>query len=657
MAQGKIPEADFSFILGQNSSIDPVQLPGGFYSRGMNVVNRGGIIQCRPGYRCLTALPDGLLQGFHVFKPKIGVPIVVVAVEGRLYVCEFPYGGWRLIEGITMSSIVGQVYFQQVEQAVVANDDGSISFLPNPKNLLIIQDGGFSAGVSFDGTSFEAQRGIGKLPVGGPMAWVGDRLWVARGSRVWASDLGNPLAFVESQYVSGADSLVFPDTVTALATNPAVQTGQLFVFTATTTSMVQAGVRARLLWSQTPDFQKEIFKVGCVSQRSVVAHHGYLWWFSNYGLTSLDSAAQTNVTSALPYQDDAMTDSKARLSEDLSGVACVAFENYLLASVPHASHYNTHTWVLDQAPLKVGGNEPPAWNSFWTGTRPVQWASENINGRNRCLYISADVDGVNRLWEAFMPDRRDEGCPITWWVESRGLNNKQPGILKDFRYADIFTTELEGQVDVAVFWAGTYRGPYKRIMTKRILASVAPFTSGVEIGPDDILFSSKKQSRALRTSDGKGEGEQDNSSCDVEDSHQEFRDEAFQLLIVGSGPGAIRGYIAYTDAAPLNENDSGRCETDETKNNYVRQDGAATESDNIPEAIEDFQANNPEFTSTQVVTVEDGGIVEVASGSAKSVISQANADYVAQCIATRLACHNLEEQLPRLVSQGELANE
>jgi hypothetical protein len=653
----KTPESDFSFILGQNSSIDPVQLPGGFYARGMNVVNRGGIVQCRPGYRCLTALPDGLLQGFHVFKPKIGIPIVVVAVAGRLYVCDFPYGSWRLIDGISMSSIVSQIYFQQVEQAVVSNEDGSISFLSNPKNLLIIQDGGFSAGVSFDGTTFEAQRGVGKLPVGGPMAWVGDRLWVARDSRVYASDLGNPLAFVESLYVSGAGSLVFPDTVTALATNPAVQTGQLFVYTNKTTSMVQAGVRARALWSQTVDFQKQIFDVGCVSQRSVIAQHGYLWWFSEYGLTSLDSAAQTNVTSSLPYQDDAMTDSKARLSEDLSGVACAAFENYLLVSVPHSSNYNTHTWVLDQAPLKVGGNESPAWNSFWTGTRPVQWATENVNGRNRCLYVSADVDGVNRLWEAFTPDRLDEGCPITWWMETRALNGRLPGFLKDFHFAEVFSTELEGQVDFAVFYAGAYRGRYKQIMTKRIQASVGPFVGEVEFNYEDILFSSKKQSRPLRTVDAKASHlDEPLSSCDVEDPHEEFRDEAFQLLIVGSGPGAIRGYTTYTSPV-INENESGRCEKDETEGNYVRADGGAAEAETIPEAIVDFGVNNPVFNSTRVETVTQEGITEVASGSAESVISQANADYIATCIARRLASHNLEEQLPLIVSQGELANE
>ncbi len=657
MSLGKIQEGDFTFVLGQNSSLDPTQLPGGFYARGMNVVNRGGVVQCRPGYRCLTAFPEGFLQGFTIFYPKIGIPVIFTAVQGSLYKSEWPYNERQKVEGVSFSPIARQIYFQQVEQSVVQNPDGSISFLENPAAMLVMQDGGLSAAVVFDGTTFEPQRGLGKIPIGGPMAWVGVRLWVARGSNLFASDLGNPLSFVEPFYVSGTGSLVFPDVITALSRNPALETGQLFVFTSTTTSIVQAGVRTRALWANTPDFQKEVFRVGCVSQRSVVLHHGLLWWFSTYGLTSLDAAAQTNVTSALPYRDDAMADSKSRLSEDLSGVACANFENYLMVSVPFADKLNTHTWVLDQTPLKLGAQEPSAWNSFWTGTRPVEWASGNINGRNRIFYVSTDYDGVNRLWEAFTPDRLDEYCPITWWFETRGMNAQTPGKLKNFRYADLFCSEMMGTFDIAIFWAGAYRGKYKRILTKRIEASTGPFRPEEILESTDEIFEFKKQSRPLRTQDGKLIiSDETHSSCDVEAMTEEFKDEAFQLLIVGSGPGAVRGYITYVEP-PLNEDDSGRCEEDETKENFVQFDGAATEAGNFRDALADLMENKPVFNSVKVETVSQGGLTEVAIGSAKSVISQVDADKIAECIARRIASNTLEQTLPKIVSMGAAANE
>jgi hypothetical protein len=78
---------------------------------------------------------------------------------------------------------------------------------------------------------------------------------------------------------------------------------------------------------------------------------------------------------------------------------------------------------------------------------------------------------MNRLWEAFFPDRPHDGCPITWYAETRAHTMGLAYKLKDFRYADIFACELLGTVDIAVFWAGGHRGKYKRILTKRINAT------------------------------------------------------------------------------------------------------------------------------------------------------------------------------------------
>jgi hypothetical protein len=646
-------DGDVTFLPGMNSSFDPAQLPPGAYARSMNTVNRGGVVQCRPGYRCKFAAPVGNLQGGSFFYPKQGSPVIVFGIEGLLYVSEFPYVDFRQIPGVEFVSFARQLFFKQVEQSIKINPDGSLSFI-TPRNLLVIQDGGQTSPAVYDGTTATHQKGAGTIPLGGPMEWVGDRLWVARGPNVYASDLANPLGFTESQYITTVDAFIFPGDVTAMSRTPSVEFPQLLVFTSSTTSLIQASIRDRSLWLTTPDFQKILFpNIGCTSQRSVVAHYGLLWWWSLYGLTSFDSAVLSKQTSSLPHRDNEMADSKGRLSEDTAGIACAAVENYLLTSVPYCDLYNTHTWVMDNSAYQtIDKMAPPVWNSFWTGTRPVCWLTGEVNDTSAVFYFSRDFDGNNRLWEAFTPDRLDDGCPITWYLETRGYYVKDPLGPKQFRFADIFLGELLGTVDIAVFWAGTARGKYKRILTKRIQATRGPFRASDVITADEILFGLKKQSRVIRTQDAKTLAAQETqTSCGVESTNAEFIDESFQLLIVVSGPGAVRSVQTFNDPQE-GEKLSGKCEEDETEFREVRFDGAAEKNADFEAALAKLEADDIIFHATKTATLTSQGLSETAIGESQSTISQQTADFVAQTIARRKASHELEQVLPAIVSKG-----
>lgn len=638
--------------MGMDSSTDPTGLVPGYYSRGMNVVNRGGIIQCRPGYRCLLVLPEGRLQGFSVLRPKRGPETLVFGVEGRLYVSQAPFETAALLPGVEFSAIAQQLFFKQVEQSVVTNADGSITFI-NPRTLLIIQDGGSTSPIIYDGTTATYSRGAGSIPLGGPMEWIGDRLWVARGTNLYASDIGNPISFTEQLYISGVGFFIFPLEITALAKTLTVDNAQLLVYTRTTTSVIQASIRDRATWPTVPNFQKEIFpKIGCVSQRSVKAHYGLLWWFCEQGLISLDAAASGYISSSLPYVDAPMQDSKAKVSQQTWGVASASFENYFLCSVPYADIYNRHTWCLDFTVDPGKTQQKPAFNSFWTGTRPVEWLTGEFDSQNRAFYISVDYDGQNRLWEAFMPDRLDNGCPITWWAESRAYQFESPGKFKEFRYADIFQSELSGVFDCAVFWAGGHKGKYKRVMTKRILANTDTFIHDHEITAEENLVALKKQSRYTRTQDGKRIiADETLSACEVESERLDFHDDSFQVLVVGSGPGAIRGIVGYSEP-PTNEDDSGRCEKDETDENFVRFDGGASSEDSLEAALVEFLDEIPVFNSSKTVTLTQDGFTGIGSGVGSSIISQQDADKIATAMANRLAAEQLKLILPRIISLG-----
>jgi hypothetical protein len=495
------------------------------------------------------------------------------------------------------------------------------------------------------------------------MRWLGDRLWVARDSELFASDINNPTSFIEDVYLATVRAFSFSSPITALARNPTIEFAQLVVFTEDSTSIVQAGIRDRTQWPITPDMQKEIFpKIGCKSQRSVIDQQGMLWWYSGLGLTSLDAATNSKLTSKMPYRDTEMMESKARLSEDLSGVACASFENYILCSVPYGDILNRHTWVMDNSVRQnYMEDSPPTWNSFWTGTRPVEWVVTEIHGKERVFYISADYDGVNRLWEAFTPDRRDEFCPISWWFETRGYFGPPSEVLrrKSFRYADVYLSEMVGDVDIGIFWAGARRGKYKRIFTQRLTATEGCFRPDMTITMNTKIFAFKKQSRTVRTEDAKDLIEnQTESSCGVESPWGEFFDEAFQILVAGSGPCAV-DCVKMVYEPPVSRDNLLRTDDcgNETEANVVRFDGAASESGETAAAQESLSHDVLEFTSLRSTSVTNQGFTEVAAGEGRSIISQADADKIALRVAERLASHRIEGALPLVVSLGTLANE
>lgn len=641
-------DGEIGFPFGQNSALDPARLPQGFNCRGYNVVHRGNIAQTRPGYRCLQSLPDGNFQGAQFFRPKLGNPVLLFAVEGLVYISSAPFTTFRQVPGIAFLSYSRQVFFQNVEQSVQANPDGSLTLI-DARNLLVIQDG-FTAPAVFDGATAEHQFGPGSIPVGTVMAFVSDRLWVARGSKLFASDLANPTSFVEPLYVTSAPFFQLPGPITAITRTVGMPIENLLVFTSRTTSLFQSSIRDRSQWITTPNFQRIVFpNIGCVANLSVVAMNGLLWWFAEFGLTNFDAASQAFVTSTLPYVDMPMTDSKSRLSEDVGGICGIAVENYLLQSVPWSDVFNRHTWVKDNS------LENPSW-SIWTGTRPMVWLSEEINGFTQVFHISKDRCGCNILWLSFLPDRLDDRCEITSVLETRAYAGTDPLTGKQIRFADIYLSELFGTVDIAVFWGGAKRGQYKRVLTKRIEAERCRMRYNDRYCYNDVLFDLKKQSRKIRTQDAREIYElEKQTSCGVEREVDgaEFIDEAFQLLIVWSGPGAVDAVKFFSDPEG-GDKLSGYCEEDETDVRAVRMDGAAEHDESYAVAIARLGATCEElpFRSARTATITVGDDTAHGIGIAESVISQQDADKVAQCIAEADAGKQLQAVLPSVVSQG-----
>jgi hypothetical protein len=665
MAQ-QLLDFDSSFIGGSNSSVDPSQLARGQFWSGINVINMGGVISCRPGHRCLFKMPKGNLQGAAIFRPMIGLEQTIFAVEGKVYQTQWPFRTFTQIEGLSFLPSAKQVFFCQTIQSAQRITPGNVTSaieLITPKAVMIIQDGGFTAPGYYDGTNAGHIKGLPfQTPIGGPMQWVGDRLWVAIGSQVQASDIANPFSFVEQIYLGGTAAFQFSREVTAMSKTPSIEFPQLLVFTDEDTSLIQADIRDRSLWQTTIGFQKEILQVGCSSNRAVTSEAGRLSWWSSAGLVVFDPATSRGWTSRTPIRDNEMLVSKKFLKDDLSLVAMGAFGQWLLISVPAEDTYNKHTWVFNNASFETVSDEGgPTWSGYWIGTRPVEWVYGVIAGAERIFHVSTDSDGENRFWQSFTPDRLDNNCPITWAVFTRGYMGlsspaqKPPGVDCRYTFADIAFTAIEDDTDIGIFMAPGVRGAFKPIATRRVAVEKGSLSFDRDIDMATDLFAYKGQSRIVRTEDLSNQfPDVESGSCPVESNLNDDNEESHQMLIVGHGPGTLRWVRSFAIEAPEEDfsGDAKACEN-EPEFNATRFDGESVFDTNSNVANELLSAKVLRmFFSTETASLTQSGISAVGVGSAESIVSQSAADRVAQRVAQRAAEIEIEAASPPFVSKG-----
>lgn len=537
------------WVQGANSSSDPAFLDDAQYRMAMNVVNRGGVLKTRPGYNCIAELPAGRLQGYKLFTPTGGPPTHVIAIGGRIYVLPHPFTQLTVLPDIQFFEGSEIVVMEEAEQSVEQNADGSLSLI-DPKKILMMQDGRTRAAYWDGDVARHLDPSQGETPVGLWMKWAGDRLWVVRGNQLFAGDISNPLMATETEYLAEGGSFRLPGEGTALAKVPSVEgSPPLICFTETTGTLFRSDIRDRAQWKETDNFQQVLFdNIGCVSGRSVTTQYGRLWWMTLSGITDLNSALNSRRTSEMVYRDIEMAASKGNMSPVTERIAATSFDNYLLFSVPSGDLFNRHTWVMDQSALDtVNSGGLSAWNGIWTGTRPVEWSVGSVNRVPRCFHVSVDDDGRNRLWEAFIPSREDNGQPITCYVETKAHANygeRAQGLdMKTFRFAELEFADISGTLDVKVYWAGL-RGNYRQLTTFRFVAPNNTIQSEQTFTIDSSLFSSRPQARVVRTTEVISDSKEDDQ-CGVESTIPARHDRAFSLLIVWSGRAALRAYRVF----------------------------------------------------------------------------------------------------------------
>lgn len=552
---------------GCSSLLPPDSIAPDEYGWGINIVNRGGIIQTRPGYDCISSVAGTKIQGGVIFTPKNSRPMMLLAIDGSIYSAKFPFSSFSKVDGLQFSDAVPIITFQRCYKSTSLNPDGSLSLI-DPYAMVVIQDGVTRAGV-FDGTlashSIEGAPFYG-IPIGLWMAWTASRLWVFNKSRAKVSDLANPDTFSETTYIAERSNFELPGDVTG-----AVETADekaLLVFTESTTTAFKSNIRDRTQWATTPEFQKVILpSIGCVSGRSPVNQYGLTWWFSGAGFINLDAALSSQISSRLVTVDGEMMRSKRVLSPDLSGVCSSSFENFLLCSVPAGGRYNEQTWVADQSPTGQAQGQPSmSWVGVWTGTRPVVWMRTKFAGRDRIYFVSHDItakDGTNiHVWEAFKGDRKDNGGRISCQMETGMLTLSE---LQRFRYAEINLCEILGDVELKVFVGGV-RGKWHQIKDTTFQAEVGSIGSSIQktITKESILQAFKTQSRQIKTEEFSSQGR---GCSGVESKDTPGLDKGFQLLLEWRGRMGVKSVKFILQPDP--SGDTGECKAGEAGSHNI----------------------------------------------------------------------------------------
>jgi len=669
---GRMVNVDAGWTSGMNTLRHPWLLRADQYRRAVNVSNRGGVAQTRPGFAMRLILPEGNLQGFTHFrmtKNDSWVEYLVAAVDGKVYAVPDPFNqprNWEdfRIKNIQFSSDAPMVHFCQAEKTVETLSDQTLKIVPT-YNILVMQDGS-SAAAFWDGTEsrhLDESAPSLETPRGSWMTFSGGRLWVAREKIVLASDLLDPLKFIERTQGESRGDFSFPKLITGLTSFVgSKRTEVVTVFTEDRSEILESGVRDRAKWASTDSFQSVLFpSTGCVAGRSIIFQSGLMWWYSAGGLVASDTAASTNLTSQMNFKDAEMAFSKQFLAADQSGICGLSFENFILVSAPIGQNLNSETFVLDYATMsEASADKIPAWAGVWTGIRPVQWVSATIGKRRRAFAASIDYttlsDGShNHIWEAFMPEREDSFFelysdyttveyrrPIYCEFETRLIGDGHD--LKQFVYADLNLIEIGGDVSVKCDYRGM-RGTYKNILCKQLIAPSDIENTGAKISPDELteLSALKKQSRRLATQTA----QVPISAIACENEHAENIDKAFSLLIRWCGQLAVESIRIFSE--PYAEKSEGRCDSDETSvcmvdesganHVYDRQDGYLSSEELYLAAKQALWASTQTYAETLLCSSDSvtGPITVTAISTYRSQISQEDADAKALLAAQQAA--------------------
>jgi hypothetical protein len=524
----------------------------------------------------------------------------LIAVDGKVYVAPYPFANYTQLAGVNFSPSADWIYFCTSEQAVYYDASNNLVLLPNPQNIVTMQDGVsapcyWNAMTGASGIINEAYvTGTPRkpMPIGTVMLWKDNRLWLVVGNLVFASDLLYPQSFTEETYLAEQSGFRFPRAVKMLWPNP-VQ--DVLVLTDSSFHTLKSSVQDRTQWQTTEGFQADVnLEVGLVGPWGITNLHGMPWLFTARGLISYDRALTTNLTTVILTVDGEMQRSKNLLSPDVSVVAMGAWENVLMVAAPASSLYNRHTWIMDAGiSEKLNAQSGLCWTGIWTGTFPVQFTSPVVEGTQHNYELSysggflaldegdspspqpdpGPLQAYIHLWENFMPNQIDDvETDIHCSFETRAFTLATDDYYR-FIFAEFMLVNLKGVVPFQVYVTGL-GGNYQELFSTTLRADIGQWGNPtkettlyyVALGQTTELQKYRRQVRHLRTSEFVVNQTPDQASC-TEIDRPGGVDKAFQLMLQWQGRLGIRMIKFFYDR--VLQSPQGVCPEDESTTPHI----------------------------------------------------------------------------------------
>jgi hypothetical protein len=222
----------------------------------------------------------------------------------------------------------------------------------------------------------------------------------------------------------------------------------------------------RSSWKKLNSFQRvTLADIGCLGDRTVTNVNGDIFFRSHDGVRSYRNAAATQST---PGQNSISSELRTFLNADSTKQATEAsgiyFDSrYLLAAWGKPNYIGNQTVYssilsLDFGPVQRNNRAnvvSPAYDGAWTGLNFYQLVRGIFSQKERAFGF-VDNFGVLSLYE-LRPDRFYDSSlgvstPIRSVVETRSFEFEKPYTLKKLSRADLWISNLQGQVDFKVYF-------------------------------------------------------------------------------------------------------------------------------------------------------------------------------------------------------------
>lgn len=413
----------FTTLLGMDGLTDPSYVPESLVAKSVNRTFRGGINDTRPPFQdVLIEFEDdelkelfetGNFQGAVEYKkttPKnlagIVVAIAGVIMFGRVTATKIRFE--RLIDG--NDPFLMHTWFCQAEDQL---------YIQNGKEDPIRWDG-INPAVRLTGAD--------EMPIGTLMAYSHGRVFVSTADNIIVAgdiiygggftDTLNTKNFTENTYFQGGGNFAPPamlGQITGMAPMPSANNrdgqGELVVACESGFFTIDSSL-PRTQWADIDITRIVINGAGCVSPWSLIPVNNDLWYkrqdgIGSYRQSRTDELREWSDTPLSREVDNWLTFETPWLKQFCSQTY---FDNRILSTALPKREQNDfgfgdHRYFsgilaldLDKGST-VSRQDPFRWDGMWTGPRPTQLLTVNIENVQRCFVFSYGEDKRNHIYE------------------------------------------------------------------------------------------------------------------------------------------------------------------------------------------------------------------------------------------------------------------